>query len=452
MATDAALTKIPPQNIEAEQAVLGSILLDNEMIPRVVEVIGERDFYRDSHRKVFHGILELFERNEPADLITLTNILRDKNQLDEVGGPAFMASLVENVSTAANVEYHARIVKEKAILRNIISAATEIVSRGFQNSGNVDEYLDYTQQVLLRIAEQRIRPSFYPIKELIKSGFAHIEKLYERKEAITGVPTGFDDFDRLTAGLQKSDLVVVAGRPGMGKTTFALNVATYAAVRSHVPVVIFSLEMSREQLALRMLCSEARVDSSRVRTGMLSERDWPRLTTAAGILSEAPIYVDDTPGLTSMELRAKARRLRAEHEMGLIIVDYLQIMSGLSRSENRQQEISEISRSLKGLAREMDVPLLVLSQLNRAPEERKGRPQLADLRESGAIEQDADVVCLIYRPELYDIKTDEDGNSLENVAKINIAKQRNGPTGDFHLTFSKEFTRFDNYAPERAVF
>jgi len=453
MSTDAAFNKIPPQNIEAEQAVLGAILQDNEMLPRVVEIVRERDFYRESHRKVYRVILELFERNEPADPIILTSLLRDKNQLDDIGGPAFLASLIENVPTAANVEYHARIVKEKAILRRIISDATEIVTRGFQNSGDIDEYLDYTQQVLLQITEQRIRPSFYPIKELIKSGFAYIEKLYDRKENITGVPTGLDEFDKLTAGMQRSDLVIIAGRPGMGKTTFALNVALYAAARAQVPVAFFSLEMSKEQLAIRMLCSEARVDSSLVRVGKLGERDWPRLTTAAGIISEAPIYVDDTPNLTCMELRAKARRLRAERELGLIIVDYLQIMKGLGRNENRQQEISEITRSLKGLARELDVPLMALSQLNRAPEGRQDkRPMLADLRESGAIEQDADVVCLIYRPELYGIKEDKDGVSLKNITMIDIAKQRNGPIGEFRLTFNKESTRFDNYAPERAVF
>ncbi|HCX90344.1 MAG: replicative DNA helicase [Deltaproteobacteria bacterium CG12_big_fil_rev_8_21_14_0_65_43_10] len=437
--------KLPPQNIEAEQSILGGILLDNEVFHRVLEVLNEDDFYHAAHRKVFLSMIELYENNEPVDLITLTNALKNKNQLDEIRGVSYLTSLVDSIPTTANISYYAKIVKEKSILRRLINKTAEIASMSYDSTGDVDEVLDQAERAIFEISENKIKPSFYSIKEMIKHSFKTIERLYEKKELITGVPTGFEGIDRFTSGFQLSDLVIIAGRPSMGKTSFALNIAQYAAIEASVPVGIFSLEMSKEQLSLRMLCSEAKVDAQRLRTGFLSESDWPKLTRAVGSLSEAPIFVDDTPALSILEMRAKARRLKSEKGLGLIIVDYLQLMRGRVNVERREQEISEISRSLKALAKELNLPVVALSQLNRRVEERHDkRPQLADLRESGAIEQDADVIIFIYRDEIYNKSED---NENKGTAEIIIGKQRNGPIGMTKLAFIDKFATFENLAP-----
>ena len=437
---DLLAQRLPPQSLEAEVSVLGGILLENEALNRVLEVIREGDFYRESHRTIFSAFLELYERSEPADLITLSEVLKKREEFEAVGGIEYLNSLVNSVATAANITYYAKIIKEKSILRKLINRATEIISQGYADSGDVDEFLDRAERSIFEISEDRVRPSFFPIKDIIKSSFKTIEKLYEKRQLITGVPTGFTRLDELTSGLQPSDLIIVAGRPSMGKTAFALNIAQHAAIQGGTPSAIFSLEMAKEQLALRMLCSEAKVDAHRLRGGFLGEADWPKLTRAAGNLSEAPIFIDDTPGLTALEMRAKSRRLKAEKKLGLVIVDYLQLMRGRAASDNREQEISDISRSLKALAKELTVPVIALSQLNRRVEERGDkRPQLADLRESGAIEQDADVIIFLYREEIYNRSENNKGK-----AEIIIGKQRNGPTDKFELAFLDRYTCFEN--------
>ena len=441
---DTSLHRLPPQNLEAEQSILGGILLDNHALDSVLEILIHKDFYNESHRKIFATIVELSDRNEPSDLITLSNILKDKKQLDQVGGMAYLASLVDNVPSAANIAYYAKIVKEKAILRHLIGTATEILTKSYDTGAAVDEVLDEAEHAIFEIAENKIRPAFSPIKDIIKDSFKTIEKLFERKDLITGVPTGFEKIDDLTSGLQKSELIIVAGRPSMGKTAFALNIAQHAAMEAGIHVAIFSLEMSKEQLAMRMLSSEARVDSQRLRKGFLGETDWPKLTTAAGRLSEAPLFIDDTPAITVLEMKAKSRRLKADSGLGLIILDYLQLMRSGSYKDSREQEISEISRSLKALAKELNVPIVALSQLNRKVEDRTNRrPQMADLRESGAIEQDADVIAFIYRDEVYNKSED---NPEKGLAEVIIGKQRNGPTGMAKLAFLEKYTCFENLA------
>jgi replicative DNA helicase len=432
--------KLPPQHIEAEQSVLGGILIENEAVNRVTEILDADDFYRDAHRKIYDALLNLSERDEPADLITLTNELRKSDLLDSIGGASYLASLIDSVPTAANIEYYARIVKEKAILRKLIQTSTEIITQGYEDRGDVEGFLDEAERAIFEISEKRVRPSFYPIREIVKQSFATIEKLFKKKEAVTGVPSGFKELDRMTAGFQPSDLIIIAGRPSMGKTAFCLDVAEYAAIGNKIPVAIFSLEMSKEQLVIRMLCSQANVEGTRLRTGYLNESDWPKLTIAAGNLSDAPIYIDDTAALSALELRAKARRLKSEHGLGMVIVDYLQLMKGRTRVESRQQEISEISRSLKALAKELNIPVIAVSQLSRKTEERTGnRPQLSDLRESGAIEQDADLILFIYRDEVYNRDPD---NPNRGKAEVIIGKQRNGPIGKIDLAFLDKFTTF----------
>ncbi|MDZ4342920.1 MAG: replicative DNA helicase [Candidatus Binatia bacterium] len=440
---DDNLRKVPPQNLEAESSVLGGILLENEAVNQVLELLRPEDFYRESHRKVFRAIVELSDRSEPVDLITLSDFLKNRGELEAVGGTAYLASLADFVPTAANITHYARIVREKSILRSLISTATEIATRGYEEQGNVDEFLDSAEKVIFDISEKKIKASFVAVGDMIKDTLKTVEKLYERKEMVTGVPTGYDDLDKLTAGLQPAELIIVAGRPGMGKTAFALNIAANAAFTG-AGVAVFSLEMAKEQLVLRMLCSEARVDSSKVRSGYLGERDFPQLAKAAGRLHEAPIYIDDTPAISVLELRAKARRLVRDRskKIGLIIVDYLQLMRGMGTASNREQEISEISRSLKALAKELSVPVMALSQLNRRVEDRSDRrPMMSDLRESGAIEQDSDVIIFIYRDEVYN-KSDE---SKKGLAEIIVAKQRNGPIDTVTLTFLNMYTRFENY-------
>lgn len=435
------LQKVPPQSVDLEQGVLGAILLENDALVRVLEILGERDFYQEAHRWLFQAMVELFEENIPIDLLTVTERLRKRERLEAVGGASYLTELVEMVPTAANVVHHARIVRDKAVLRGLIQTATAIVTESYDDIEEVDTLLDRAEQAIFEISQRKSTAGFVNINTVLKGSFKHIEQLYERKELITGIPTGFAKLDSMTAGLQPADLIIIAGRPSMGKTALSLNIAQYVGARVGRPVAIFSLEMSKEQLVMRMLCAEARIDSSKLRTGFLSREDWPRLTNAASKLSETRIYIDDTPAQSSLDIRAKARRLRAETgDLALVIVDYLQLMQGRARSESRQQEISEITRALKALAKELQVPVIALSQLSRAVEQRQQRrPQLSDLRESGAIEQDADVVALIYRDEVYDPESEEKG-----IAEIIVGKQRNGPTGVVKLHFHGEFTRFEN--------
>ena len=450
---DDILKRVPPQNLEAEQSVLGAILLDNDAINQTLEILSAEDFYRESHRQVFRAMVELSDHIQPVDAITLTELLRTKNALEQIGGAPYIAELAAIVPTAANVAHYARIVREKAVLRTLASVATEIASGAYDQPSNVDDFLDQAEHRVFEISERRIRPAFHTMPELTRESLKLLERLYERKELVTGVPTGFLDLDRITAGLQPSDLIIIAARPSMGKSALALNVAAYAAMYAEpkVGVAFFSLEMSKEQLVLRLLCSEARVDSARARSGYLSDRDFPKLAQAAAKLSEANIYIDDSSDISPIQLKAKCRRLARERQsnLGLVIVDYMQLMRSSRPGESREKEIAEISRSLKALAKEIKVPVIALSQLNRQVETRPDRrPLLADLRESGAIEQDADVIAFIYRDEMY-----HRGDSKEpGVAEVIIAKQRNGPTDTAKLTYLSQFTRFENYSAEAGVF
>ena len=440
--SEEAALKVPPQNIEAEQSVLGGILLEPEALSRILEVLQEDDFYREGHRKIFSAMVALYQKGTPVDLITLTESLLTRQNLEGIGGASYLTSLADAIPSAVNIEVYARIVREKAILRRLITITTEIAGKCYQFSGEVEDILDQAEKSIFEITAAKITPHIYPLSEVIKDSFQTIEALYERKERISGVPTGFTKLDQMTSGFQPSDLIIIAGRPSMGKTAFALDIARNAATLAEIPAVIFSLEMSRQQLAIRMLCSEARVDSYKLRSGFIGERDWPRLTNAAGILSEAPIYIDDSPALTVLQMRAKARRLKSEKGLGLVVVDYLQLMSGRGGSDRREQEISEISRSLKALAKELNLPVVALSQLNRKVEDRTDRrPFMADLRESGAIEQDADVILFIYRDEMYDENSKQKG-----TAEVIIGKQRNGPVGKITLAFIDQYTRFENLA------
>lgn len=436
-----SLRKLPPQNLEAEQSVLGAMLLDNEAIDHAVEILSHDDFYRESHRKIMRAMVDLHQRSEPVDLITLTEALQQRGELQDIGGSSYLAELAEKTVTAANLRYWAQIVRQKAILRNLITTATEIVTRGYEANADVDAFLDEAEHKIFEISESKVKRSYFRINEIMVDSMKAIEQLYERREIVTGVPSGFTDLDRLLAGLQPSDLIIIAGRPSMGKTAFALNIAQHAALDGNHGVAIFSLEMSKEQLVVRLLCSEARVDQSKVRAGFSGHTDLPKLARAAERLTRAPIFIDDTPALSVLEMRAKARRIMREvnANLSLIIVDYLQLMRGLS-NESREQEISSISRSLKALAKELHVPVIALSQLNRAVESRtEKRPMMADLRESGAIEQDADVIAFLFRPVVYD------SSAPERDAEVIVSKQRNGPIGTVKLTFMNEYTRFENY-------
>jgi len=442
MPGEIALEKIPPQNLEAEMAVLGSMLLDEDAISIACESLDKSSFYKDTHQKIFAAIADLYNANKAVDLITLTDELKREGILDEVGGVSFLTALANSVPTTANISHYVSIVKEKSILRTLINNATRVVSLCYESEGNVDEVVDTAERFIFEVSDRKSQGTYLHLKEIIKDSIERIDRIYQKKAHVTGIPTGFIDFDIKTAGLQPSDLIVIAGRPSMGKSALALGIAEYAGVIEKVPLVMFSLEMSKEQLVQRMLCAHARVDAHKVRTGYLATSDWPRLTAAAGKLSEAPIFIDDTPGISVMELRAKARRLKAHQDIKLIVLDYLQLMRGSSGIENRQQEISEISRSLKALARELNVPIVAISQLSRAVEARTDhRPQLSDLRESGAIEQDADVVVLLLREEYYNPTSENQG-----IAEVMIAKQRNGPVGSLKLAFIKEYTRFENIA------
>jgi replicative DNA helicase len=442
----AGFDRQPPFSPEAEVSVLGGMLIDRDAVARAVEIVRDSMFFREAHRRLYRAMVRLFERGDVIDVITLSEDLKKTGELDAAGGLPYLAELLDAVPTAANIEYHAKIVREKALLRHLIEAASTIIRDVYdQGERSVEEVMDEAEQRIFKVAQSHDRGGFLWIKEILWPTFEHIERLQESKSGITGVSTGFPDIDRLTSGLQRGDLCIVAGRPSMGKTSWVLNVAQNAAIEHNIPVAIFSLEMSKEQLVQRLLCAEGRVDSQRLRRGELTDEEYKRLAAAAGHLNTAPVWIDDSPGNTVLEMRAKARRLKAETEVGLLVIDYMQLMSSQGRSESRVQEVSEISRGLKALARELDVPVVALSQLSRAPEQRTDRrPQLSDLRESGSIEQDADLVMFLYRPEYYYGTVDKDGNSLEGKAELVIAKQRNGPTGTVDLYFHKAYTRFDS--------
>ena len=436
-----------PHNLEAEKSVLGAILIHNEAFNHAAELIDAHDFFRNAHSRIFEKMVVLSERGDAIDFVTLKEELSKSGELDEVGGPAYVASLADGVPRSANVEYYARIVKEKSTLRSLIKSANKILAEAYEAEQEPDILLDEAERQIFAIAEDRIRAGFVPLRDLVQTSFAAIEKLQQHKGMVTGVPTGFVDLDEMTSGLQPSDLVLVAARPSMGKTSFILNIAQHIGTQTDMTVGVFSLEMSKEQLFMRMLTSEARIDAHRFRTGYLNEKDYGRLSHALGTLAEAKVFIDDTASIGVLEMRAKARRLKAEHGLHLIVIDYIQLMQGRGRFESRQAEIASISRSLKGLAKELSVPIVALSQLSRASETRSDhRPQLSDLRESGALEQDADVVMFIYRAEQY---RDADGNQNTEeagTAEIIIGKQRNGPIGTVKLAFIKEHTRFENLA------
>jgi replicative DNA helicase len=439
---DVQLDKLPPQNLEAEQSVLGAILIDNDALPRTLEILDHEDFYKLSHRKIFHAMSELFDRNEPIDLITLTDYLKKKDELEGIGGISYLSSLVNMVPTAANIRYHSHIVRERALVRSLLRSANEIASKVYEDNLDAEDLVDYAEKSIFDISDKRVKASFTKLKDVIKSSFDMIENLYDRKETITGVPSGFKDLDNYTTGFQRGDLIVVGGRPSMGKTAFALNVAQHVGLQMKEPVAIFSLEMAKEQLAFRMLCAEAMVNANEIRKGFIKKEDWHKLTSAASNLTGAPIFIDDSSGITALELRAKARRLKMEYGLSLVIVDYLQLMRGKGSFERREQEISDISRSLKALAKELSIPVIAVSQLNRSVESRRPpKPMLADLRESGAIEQDADVILFLYRDEVYN----KDNPASRGKAEIDIAKQRNGPAGvNVHLAYISHCTRFMN--------
>jgi replicative DNA helicase len=446
---DQAPYGLPPQNIEAEESIISAILIDNNALLDVIEILAPEDFYRTAHKKIYAAIIDLFDKTEPIDSVTVANRLKEKGQLEEIGGISYLSRLLDIAPPAVNAPHYAKIVHDKASLRRLIEKANAIVKRCFREQGNADEVIDFAESAIFEITENKSQQAFYPISKIILGNIETLEENQGNRSLVTGVPTGFNQLDNLTSGLQNSDLIILAARPSMGKTALALNIARHAAVEANIPVAIFSLEMSKEQLSLRMLCSEARIDSSRLRGGFFSMEDWHRLTDAAGILSESPIYIDDSASLSAMEIRAKARRLKMDKNIGLIIIDYLQLMQGRASAERRDLEISEISRGLKALAKELDLPVMALSQLNRMLEQRTDkRPRLSDLRESGALEQDADVVAFIYRDEVYN---KEEDNPNRGTAEIILSKQRNGPTGDVFLSFLNSYTRFENLASEEAM-
>jgi replicative DNA helicase len=444
---DAFRDRRPPYSEEAESAVLGAMLMEQDAILRAAEHVDDTMFYREANRRIFRAMVAISERGDVVDPLTLAEELSRRGELEASGGKEYIAFLVDAVPTAANVEYHAKIVKEKALQRRLIETCTALISEAFEGKSTSAELLDEAEHRVFQVSQQRGMQGFTRIKELMWPTMERIEALQRGGKTITGVASGFTDLDEMTSGFQPADLVIIAARPSMGKTAFILNIAQYAAIEKQTPVAIFSLEMSKESLVQRMLTAEARVDAQKLRKGMLRDDDFPRMARAAGILSAAPIWIDDTAGITLLEIRSKARRLKADADIQMVIVDYLQLVQGPPSAESRQQEISTISRSLKALAKELNVPVIALSQLSRAPEQRAGdhRPQLSDLRESGAIEQDADLVMFIYRQEVYDGPTDKDGNSLEGRAEIIVGKQRNGPIGFVNLFFHKAYTRFENY-------
>jgi replicative DNA helicase len=436
--SDLFADRLPPHNLEAEQAVLGAILIEPSVLLTVNERIKPEDFYRQGHQKLFQAMNELAQKGQPVDIVTLTAVLEDQKWLEEVGGVAYLTELAGTVPTAANVDYYAQIVEKKAILRRIIRTATQIAALGYNSGDDVSSIIDEAERRILDISQRRMRGGFVQIGEILMDSFEQIEAMYNNKKGLKGIPSGFVDLDRMTSGFQRSDLIILAARPSMGKTAFALNLAQNVALRAGKTVAIFNLEMSAQQLVMRILSAEANIDAQAFRTGSLKEEDWEKLTMAIGALSDAPIYIDDTPGVTVFDIRSKLRRLHAEREIGLVLIDYLQLISGRNSGESRQQEISEISRSLKLMAREFDVPVIALSQLSRAVEQSQDkRPMLSDLRESGSIEQDADIVAFLYRDDYYNEESEK-----KNIAELIIGKQRNGPVGKVELLFLKNYNKF----------
>lgn len=435
------IDKIPPQNLEAERSVLGAMLIEKEAIAKAIDFLREGSFYSETHQKIFQAIIDIYDKNKAVDFVTVAEELKKAKLLKEVGGATYLSNLIDSVATAANVEYYAKIVQEKAVLRNLIRVATQIVTDSYTDTKDVSEILDQAERAIFGITQSKVQTGFIPVSEMVHGSIETIESLYKKKEKVPGVPSGFIDLDRKTGGFYASNLIVVAGRPSMGKTSFCLSVARNVGVNESLPVAIFSLEMSREELVLRLLCSMARVSVHKVRTGFIDKKDWTPLTNAASVLSNVPIFIDDSPAISVLEMKARTRRLQSERGLSLIIIDYLQLMPGRTgRSEYRQQDISEITRSLKSMAKELKVPVIAISQLSRETEKRTSkRPQLSDLRESGAIEQDADLVAFIYREDYYDAK-----NALPGVTEIIIGKQRNGPTGSVKLKFLNEYTSFEN--------
>jgi len=436
--------RVPPQAIDVESAVLGAMLLEKEAIAKAIEILDDRAFYKPANQSIYRAMMALFERSEPIDLITLTEELRRRNELDKIGGEYYLSELTTKVSSAANVEYHAHIVLERALMRQLIHSSSEIINRAYSETEDSLGFLDEAEQKVFDISEQRMKKSFVSMNTAVHKTMDLLQSIHGKHSGVTGVPSGFSDLDSLTGGFQTSDLIIIAGRPSQGKTAFVLSVARNASVLHDVPIGIFSLEMSSQQLVMRLMCAEARVDAHKVRTGRLPEDEWRKLSTSVGRLYKAKIFIDDTPGLGVLELRAKARRLKVEHNIGLIAVDYLQLMQGPRNAQSREQEISAISRSLKALAKELNLPVVALSQLNRTVETRGDKkPALSDLRESGAIEQDADVVIFVHRPEMFGIQ-EQEGESTEGLAEIIIGKQRNGPTDTVKLQFIKQYARFEN--------
>lgn len=435
------LGKIPPNDVEAEQAVIGSMLTDKEAVSSAIEVLKPEDFYREDNRTIFEAILNLYSRNEPIDIITLKSELSSMGKFEAVGGLEYIAELPDKVPTTANVEQYIKIVEEKSVLRNLIKTANEIITLGYDQTQEVDGIIDGAEKKIFEVMQKKNQKGYTPIKDILVETFTELEQLYNQKQRITGIPTGFSDLDFRTSGLHNSDLILVAARPAMGKSAFALNIATNAAVRAKVPVAIFSLEMSKEQMTSRILCSEAMVDSNKVRTGKIDDEEWGKLAAASGELSEANIYIDDTPGISIMEIRAKCRKMKIEKNIGLVVIDYLQLVQGSGkRGSSREQEIAEISRSLKILAKEINVPVIALSQLSRAPEQRPDhRPMLSDLRESGSIEQDADIVMFLYRDDYYN-----EDSEKKNIAEVILAKHRAGSTGTVELLWLGNYTKFAN--------
>lgn len=444
--SDVFTDRTPPHNSEAEQAIIGAIFLEPSALTTASEILMPDDFYRTAHLKIFTAMLDLSEKGEPVDIVTVTSELADKKLLEEVGGLQYLSDLADAVPTAANIEYYARIVEEKSILRRLIRTATVIVTDGFNSEDDVEVLLNDAEKSILEVANRKNTSGFRNIKDVLVNVYDNIEVLHNRKGDVTGIPTGFVDLDHMTAGFQRNDLIIVAARPSVGKTAFALNIAQNVATKTDENVAIFSLEMGAEQLVMRMLCAEGNIDAQALRTGKMSEDDWKKLTMAMGSLSNAGIYIDDTPGVRINEIRSKCRRLQQEHGLGMILIDYLQLIQGSGRSgENRQQEVSEISRSLKALARELRVPVIALSQLSRGVEQRQDkRPMMSDIRESGSIEQDADIVAFLYRDDYYDKETEN-----KNIIEIIIAKQRNGPVGTVELAFVKEYNKFVNLERHR---
>jgi replicative DNA helicase len=445
--TDISLNKLPPYNKEAEQSVLGACLHSEDAIAKALEILREEDFYKSTHQKIFAVMRGQFEANEPIDVLALADRLKKNNELEEIGGLEYLGLLEDFVPTSTAVVHHAKILREKKILRDLIETATEIVSSSYRDSDDVDTVLDKAEQAIFEISENRSKQSFYKLPEVIKRGLSDLEKLSQQPGMVTGVSSGFVDLDNMTAGFQPSDLIILAARPSMGKTSFALDLARYVSLNQKTATAFFSLEMSKEQLGMRLLCSKAQVDSSKVRTGYLAKSDWPKIHEAGRELAEAKLFIDDSPALSSLDIRARSRRLAAEQPLGLIVIDYLQLMHGRGNTESRQLEVSEISRGLKGLAKELNIPIIALSQLSRAVESRPDkRPLLSDLRESGSIEQDADVVMFIYRDVVYNPESDDPGKT-----EILIRKQRNGPIGEVFLHFENQYTRFYDRSPRADV-